>query len=88
MSQMKRVSFTVPPQLVDDLGYLSERLGVTRSAIISDLMLDPLHDLRGLVEMIPAKATPEDVKRMRGASVDLVTERLASLRKLDNDLLS
>ena len=88
MPRTVRVSFTVPEGLDDDLRYLSRRTGVTRSALLVSLLSEPLHDLRGLVEAVPDNPTPEQVVRARGASLELVEERVGSLRKLGDDLFS
>jgi hypothetical protein len=80
------MSFTVPPQVRADLDYLSARLGVTKSALISELLATPLADLRSLVEMVPDNPSQDDLLRARGKSNELITDRLQSYRKLEGDL--
>jgi len=80
------MSFTVPPQVRADLDYLSSRLGVTKSALISELLATPLADLRSLVEMVPDNPSQDDLLRARGKSNELITDRLQSFRKLEGDL--
>jgi hypothetical protein len=84
----RKLSFSLPPELVDDLDYLSSRLGVTRSALLASLMLEPMHDLRSMVESIPEDPTHEDIVRLRGKSEAIVEQRVSSLRRLGNDLFS
>lgn len=84
--KMVRMSFTVPPQVRADLDYLSTRLGVTKSALISELLATPLADLRSLVEMVPDNPSQDDLLRARGKSNELITDRLQSYRKLEGDL--
>lgn len=84
--KMVRMSFTVPPQVRADLDYLSARLGVTKSALISELLATPLADLRSLVEMVPDNPSQDDLLRARGKSNELITDRLQSYRKLEGDL--
>jgi len=84
--KMVRMSFTVPPQVRADLDYLSSRLGVTKSALISELLATPLADLRSLVEMVPDNPSQDDLLRARGKSNELITDRLQSFRKLEGDL--
>lgn len=84
--KMTRMSFTVPPQTRADLDYLSTRLGVTKSALITELLGSPLHDLRSLVEMVPDNPTQDEMLRARGASNEMITSRLQSYRKLEGDL--
>ena len=80
MSKMSRVSFTLPPQVVEDLAFISDRLGVSRSSIIGDILGEPLSDLRSLLEQVPAKPTEGDVLRLRGKSEEVITQRLSELR--------
>jgi predicted DNA-binding protein len=87
MSQsMVRVSFTIPPQIRTDLDYLSSRLGVSKSALVSELLGGPLGDLRELMEMVPENPTTEELLRARGKSNSLIAHRLRNLRKIEGDL--
>jgi hypothetical protein len=89
MSQtMVRVSFTIPPQVRANLDHLSGRLGVSKSALITELLEAPLGDLRELMDLIPENPTPEDVLRARGKSNSLIAHRLRSLRATEGDLFS
>lgn len=80
MAKLSRVSFTLPPSLVSDLSFVSERVGVSRSAIVADVLGQPLADLRKLLEAVPPSPTQADVLRLRGESEALIEERLAQLR--------
>jgi hypothetical protein len=87
MSQkMVRITCTVPPHIRSNLDYLSDRLGVTKSALLSELLDSSLSDLRELMEMIPDNPTTEDVIRARGKSNSLIAQRLRNLRSIEGDL--
>lgn len=87
MSQkMVRMSFTVPPAIRQNLDYLSTRMGVTKSALVSELLATPLSDLRDLMELVPDNPTESDLLRARGHSNELIAARLRSLRSLEGDL--
>ncbi|HFH3010295.1 TPA: ribbon-helix-helix protein, CopG family [Pseudomonas aeruginosa] len=88
MSKTRKISVSLSEQLAADLDYLSSRLGVSRSAIISQLLAEPLADTRRFFEMIPPNPTPAEIVRMRGESAELIRQRLASLQGIANDLLS
>lgn len=88
MSSMSRVSLTIPAKVVSDLKYIAKRLGVSRSSLVADLLSEPSSDLRRLLEGLPDAPTASDVVRFRGASVDIVHQRLESLKRLENDLFS
>ncbi len=84
--KMVRMSFTLPPQTRADLDYLAGRLGITKSALVTELLGAPLNDLRSLIEMVPDNPTPDDLLRARGASNKLITDRIQSYRKIEGDL--
>lgn len=85
---MVRMSFTLPPDVGANLRYLSSRVRVTRSALLADLLSEPLRDLRSLVEQIPAHPSPDDVVRFRGASEAIAKQRIDSLKGMTDDLLA
>lgn len=84
--KMVRMSFTVPPSVRANLDYLSTRMGVTKSALLTELITTPLGDLRDLMEMVPDNPTREDVLRASGRSNELIAARLRSLRSIEGDL--
>ncbi len=83
-----KISVTVSPALVADLDYVAGRLGVSRSAIISECLAAPAADMRAMLEQVPLNPTPEDVVRFRGASAGVVRDRLTNLQGIADDLLS
>lgn len=85
----RKLTFSIPESVVLDLDYLSDRLGVTRSALLSQLLTGPVADLRGLVESVPTGPLgPSDALRARGASMDLIKERVNSLQRMSDDLFT
>lgn len=88
MSKQHKVTLSLAPQLVEDLDYLAERTGVSRSALVSEILAEPIGEMRRLMAMIPPSPTPSDVLRLRGASADVIRERLASLQGIADDLFS
>lgn len=75
---VKRRTFSLNPDLDEALTYLHRRLGVSKSAVVNELLTGPAMDLCGLMQEVPEKPTPEDVVRLRGRSVELVKERMAA----------
>ena len=71
-----------------NLDYLSSRMSVSRSALVTQLLLDGVAHMRRLVEVIPPNPTPADLVRMRGESIEEVRARIESLKSLENDLFS
>lgn len=88
MAKMRKVSLALAPAVVDDLDYVSGRLGVSRSALASDLLGEVAADMRKLLEQVPLSPTPADVVRFRGESAKLVEVRINELRGIAHDLFS
>lgn len=88
MSKSRKVSLSLDANLVANLDYLSSRLSVSRSALVTQLLLDGVAHMRRLVEVIPPNPTPADLVRMRGESIEEVRARIESLKSLENDLFS
>lgn len=83
--QAKKISVSIPSPLLDDLQYLSARLGVSRSALITELLGEALPVVVGLLRMVPEGASPDEAKRFRGASVDVIRERVAEAQRLADE---
>lgn len=88
MSKTRKISVSLSDQVVDDLDYISGRVGVSRSAIISQFMADALAEARKVFELVPPNPTPADIVRMRGESAEVIRQRLASLQGIADDLFS
>lgn len=88
MSKTRKISVSLPDGLVDDLDYISGRMGVSRSSIIAEFMTEALSETRKLFELVPPNPTPADVVRMRGESAAVIRQRLASLQGIAHDLFS
>lgn len=88
MSKSRKVSLSLDADLVANLDYLSSRMSVSRSALVTQLLLDGVAHMRRLVEVIPPNPTPADLVRMRGDSIEEVRARIESLKSLENDLFS
>lgn len=88
MSKSRKVSLSLDATLVSNLDYLSARMSVSRSALVTQLLLDGVAHMRRLVEVIPPNPTPADLVRMRGESVEEVRARIQQLQALENDLFS
>lgn len=85
---LKKISVTLPPDLVADVDYVAGRLGVSRSALMGQLLPDGIEILRGLLVDVPENPAPEDVIQFRGASADEIRSRIEQLKGMADDLLS
>lgn len=85
---MSKISVSLPSEIVDDLDYLSSRIGVSRSALIGQLMSESVPEVRRLLELVPPNPTPAELLRMRGQSEDAIRQRLQSLKGMTDDLFT
>ena len=81
-------SYSFPPELFDDIDFLSKTLGVSRSAFLTSLLTQPCADLRALIGDIDTQDPDSALKRFRGSSMDLVNERVGQLKGMENDLFA
>lgn len=84
----KKVSLSLEASTVDDLDYVTNRMGISRSALVSQLLLEALPSVRQVIELIPDAPTAADVVRYRGESKAIVQSRLESARRATDDLFS
>ena len=78
-SSSVRVSLSLPVSLRNDLDTLSSHLSITRSALVSNLLLETVPDLILLLNSIPDQPTENDLIRARGKSLELIGERISRL---------
>jgi hypothetical protein len=87
-------SFSLPAELATNINFLARALGISQSALLTQLLYDPLNDLRHMLRdsgiVTPEGlegATKEQALRMRGASVDIIRQRVRDAqRDLGDDL--
>jgi len=87
--KLRRVTISLDPDVDNDLKYVSHRLGITKSGLVSDLLFEAVGHMAIMLRAIPEDATnlgANEVKRMRGLSADLVREQIQKVRDLDDDL--
>lgn len=73
----QRVTVTLPAVTVDNLSYVAERMALSRSALMGEILGEPAADLRVLVDSVPgADASEEEIRRARGASAELIRRRI------------
>ncbi len=79
-SNVYRCSFTLPKDLAVTLNRVAKRLRMSQSALVALLLGEPIADIDKLLAMIPPDIAPDGAaRRMRGASADLLRERVAEM---------
>lgn len=84
----RKITFSVPENFVLDLDYLAKRLKVTRSAMLTEIAAEAVHDLRLMVETVPENPSSHDLLHAKGKSKALIEDRIDSARRLSDDLFS
>lgn len=85
MSGFKRCSVSLPSDLVDDLDYISKRLRMSRSALLSSILAEGLPSLVQIVTVLPedlSKVTDVDARRFRGETADVLSKQVSDIIRL------
>lgn len=84
-----RVTVSLPPEVGSDLDWLSDSLGISRSAIVSDILSDAFRGLVPVVQYYSAVGEGETdsplSRRFRGSSGDAIRYEFATLRRMARD---
>lgn len=87
MARSVRVTMSLPTETAEALASIARRLHITRSALVADLLSEPVAMLAQFVALVPAgPVTDGDVKRFRGASIDLIQRQIAQVQEQAKDL--
>jgi hypothetical protein len=83
--RVKKVSLSVPASVASDLTKVSQAMGVSRSALASELLGSVLTDLKVIMSSsgvgLPAVPDGDTVRRARGASLELIQGRVSDLQR-------
>lgn len=83
---MYRATFSFPATLAGDINRLSKRMGVSQSALLAELLAEPITAMCDIIDQIPAAgATVDDVKRAKGKSVALIKDIVQQAQTLIAD---
>jgi len=92
MASTRRVTLTIPVDLVANLDDISRRLGCTRSAVLTGLLQDALPPLRALLDALPVEdLRPDGVdegagRRLRGASGEVLRDQISAIQDMVNSI--
>lgn len=78
----RRITVSLPPDAVDQLDFVSLRLLCSRSALLSELLMQSLPGMVQVAQCMPdpgSDVTTEDIRRLRGASARLIAEQVERL---------
>ena len=83
---VKKITLSLPSDLADQTTYLASRFGVSRSALVSELLTEPVALFYGLVSTIPENPSPEDAIRYRGSAADILRAKIEEMQNATIDL--
>ena len=79
----KPVTLSLPLTLLADLDRIAQRMKVSRSALLSELLAVPVKAMAEVVDTIPAVgATEADVRRAKGKSAALIKGAVQEAQQL------
>lgn len=79
MAENTRVTITLSAVTADDLGVVSRTLGITRSALIAEILSMSAADLRAASLRLPYLPPIDSPIRLRGDSVEVIQKRIRDL---------
>lgn len=89
---MKKATFSIPEETYENLTNLSNMLGISRSAFLSELLKESLDQMLGLMDDVfknqPEGSTDAEMVRFRGKSEVIVRDRINNLERAADDLFS
>lgn len=82
MSASRRISLSLPVELTRQLDFVSGRMGLSRSALVSALLSQGLPTMVDLLQSVPANpkdATPSERRRFRGIAAKSIANEIEGL---------
>lgn len=74
----KRCSFSLPTKIASDLAYVSESMGVSQSALLSQIAGESIVMMADLLRSAGSDlSSPEVIKRLRGESVQFIEKEVS-----------
>ena len=85
---LARATFVLERQTFEQLSYLSDRMGVSRSELVRQVLTEPVAQMAELMGRVPANPTEEDLRQLAldglGLIDSLIAEESEPLRRLAN----
>lgn len=74
-------SFSLPQQLAVGIAEVAEKLAVSQSSLITQLLMQPILHLEANLKRIPKDPTHDDVLVLAARSTEVVAQRLEEYRE-------
>ena len=83
-AKLARATFVLDRETRDELAFISDRLGVSQSELVRDVLAEPVAMMAKWVRSVPDKPTEADATRvgetMQGDLVDFIERRAHALK--------
>lgn len=79
--QKYRVNLSLPSDMAVLLSKTAKQMGVSQSALVTSLLMEPLPLLFELTAAPVDETSPESIKRFRGRSIDAITNMIGKVLK-------
>lgn len=83
---LARATFVLDKSTSHQLNLVARRMGISRSALVREVLAAPVEKMARLVASVPPNPTPEDVRQLALRGLDMVDEisetELHGLREL------
>lgn len=78
---VKKITVSLPPEVVSDLDFIALRMRISRSALLGGVLSECIPGLLAVARCVPASGEvgAEDVRRARGASAEIIGEQIKVL---------
>lgn len=71
-ANLARTTFVLDRATAEQLAYLSRRMGVSRSALVREVLAEPVATMAKLVESVPDQPTDADIRQLALQGLDAV----------------
>jgi hypothetical protein len=83
---LARATFVLHRETAEELAYVSERFGVSRSELVRDLLTEPVSRMAGILREVPSEPTPADLRQLALSGLDMIDDlaggSLSELREI------
>lgn len=80
--KMVRMSFTVPPSFRENLKFVSESIGISQSAVVSQMLGESLGEFANLCNEADLDYSVPDDVRYRNSSIEIIERRIATVHEI------
>ena len=81
-SKARKITVSLPDDVVANLDYISKKMRISRSALLSSLLVSSLPGLVEIVDCLPdagVELTGSDARRLRGVSGKVIGDEISRL---------